>query len=98
MLASHTGNRGVEATGQSALASCDHQKMHVFPARTRKQDRRVGTPFIGSAKTGQNLFHTLGVWTCGFGSILGAAEFGRRDHLHGLGDLLGRFDRVDPVF
>jgi hypothetical protein len=72
--------------------------MNVIPAGARKQNGRVGTAFIGCAKTGQNLFHTLGVGTCRFCCILGAAEFGRRDHLHGLGDLLGRFDRVDPVF
>ena len=33
----------------------------------------------------------------GLSRSLGTAQLGRRDHLLGLGDLLGRFDRVDPA-
>jgi hypothetical protein len=29
--------------------------------------------------------------------FLGAAQSGRRNHLHGLGDLLRRFDRADAA-
>src|SRR3546814_20646314 len=36
--------------------------------------------------------------TCGLGRGLRLAQLRRGDHLLGLGDLLGRFDRDDPPF
>ena len=51
------------------------------------------------AGTGKDDIHLLVVATSerGLGRILCTAKLGCRDHLHGLGDLLGRFDRGDPV-
>ena len=72
--------------------------MHLILARAAKQHRGVFLSIIDCAKRGQDLAHALGIGASGLGCFLGATELCRRDHLHGLGDLLGRSDRVDPVF
>ena len=41
----------------------------------------------------EHLFHALGVRPRGLGRHLRAPQLGRRDHLHGLGDLLRRLGR-----
>ncbi|MOA67721.1 hypothetical protein D3C78_1950200 [compost metagenome] len=71
--------------------------MHLVLARAAEQHGCIFLPVIDGTKRGQHLAHALCIGTRRFGRFLGATELGRRNHLHGLGDLLGRFDRVDPV-
>src|ERR1035438_2477502 len=49
----------------------------------------------GGGDVAQDLAQHRAVGTGADGAILRAAQFRRRDHLHGLGDLLRVFDRAD---
>ena len=51
----------------------------------------------GSRQTLQQGLQLGGVGTRGHQPVLRAAQLGRRDHLHGLGDLLRRLDGTDPL-
>ena len=52
---------------------------------------------IPRARFASHLLHALGKGPRSLRGSLGAAQFRGRHHLHGLGDLLGRLDREDPV-
>src|SRR5690606_20511492 len=62
-----------------------------------KQPRCAASAYL-RGKRSHYIGEAQGIWTCGFGGRLRFTQFCRRNHLLGLGDLLGRFDRVDPSF
>jgi hypothetical protein len=97
MVTRQARDGGIEATGQAAFTGGDHQQMHLVSTRAAEQHGGVFLPIIDGAQRRQNLAHAFGIGTGSLRCFLGTAELGRRHHLHGLGDLLGRFDRVDPV-
>ena len=92
------GDVGVEATAQATFGGHHHQKMHLVLARPGQKPRRV----LGVPHRGRELFHhrveAFGVRPRHFRGLLSAAKLRRGDHLHGLRDLAGLFDRRDPVF
>ena len=87
---------GVEATGQTTVGGDQDQLDALFGAYS---EQGQFTGFVvapgGARNTGQHLFEHGRVRTRGNHALLGAAQLGRRNHLHGLGDLLRVFDRPD---
>ena len=69
----------------------------LVTAGAAEQRRCVLTPGIGGAQRRQHPAHAFGIGTRRFRRFLGPPQLRRRHHLHGLGDLLGRLDRGDPV-
>jgi hypothetical protein len=97
LLARQLDDRGVEAAAQTALGGADQQQMHLVVAGALQQRRRGRAVLGGAGEIRQHAFHLLGIGTRGLGGLLGAAKLRRRDHLHRLGDLPRRLDRVDAV-
>ena len=94
-LAGQAHDRGVEGAGQAALAGADQQQMHLILAGAGQQRRRAGRTRRRGGDVGDHRVHLLGVGPRRFGGGLRAAQLGRRDHLHGLGDLLRRLGGGD---
>ena len=88
---------GVERTRQTTLRRRDHQQMLLVATGAREQ--------FGAARADGDLrrqarhhgIQPLGIGPAGLSRHLRATQLGGGDHLHRLGDLLGRFDRGDPV-
>ena len=94
--AGELGDVGVEAAAQAALGGHDDEQMHLVLAGADEQLRRgvaVGAP----AEVAEHRIHALGIGARGGGRLLGAAQLGRGDHLHRLGDLPRRLDGGDAV-
>ena len=87
---------GVEGTGQTFIGGeQDELDAFLFAAGQERASRCV---FIAGGTVCQVCHHPLehgGIGAGGNDAILRAAQFGGRDHLHGLGDLLGVFDGAD---
>ena len=94
-LAREPHDRRVERAAQAALGGADHQQMHLVLAGAGQQPRRRIDVGDGRGDVAQHLLHALGIGPRGFGRRLRAAQLRRRDHLHGLGDLLRRLGRGD---
>jgi hypothetical protein len=73
------------------------QQAIVVPAGADHQPGRVFASFEGGRQVGHDRAHALGIRPRRLGGFLRLAQLGRRDHLHGLGDLLRRADAGDPV-
>ena len=84
---------GVEAAAQ-ALVRGDHHEQDALARPLLEQGMGVRVGARGHAV--QDLQHLPGVGPRGEHGVLGPAQLGRRDHLHGLGDLLRVLDRADP--
>ena len=91
---------GVECAGQATVGVGDDQQVDVILARARQQRRSAFARTTGNLgrKAGDDRFQPLAIGTRGFGRGLRLAQLRGGDHLLGLGDLLGRFDRPDPDF
>ena len=96
-VAGQPRNAGVEAAGKAALAGRHDQKVHLVAAGAAEQRRRVRAALIGGAERASTRVHALGIGPRGDRGVLRPAQLRRRHQLHRLGDLLGRFDRGDPV-
>ncbi len=91
-----TRDRRVERAAQATFGGEDDEQVHVVLARAGEKRRSAGARDArGDAR--QHRAHALGIGTGRLGRRLGAAELRRRDHLHGLGDLLRRLHRGDAV-
>ena len=87
---------GIERAGQALVAGDQHQQDALFFApREQRIFGRVLVAGDGRRHVAQHLAQQRAVGTRGDGAILRTAQFRRRDHLHGLGDLLRVFDRAD---
>jgi hypothetical protein len=71
--------------------------MDLILAGTGQQHRRAGRTCRRRRNVGNHRIHLLGIGPRRFGRALGAAQFGRRNHLHGLGDLLRRLGGGDAI-
>ena len=92
-LAREPHDRRVERAAETALGGADDQQMDLILAGAGQKLRpRVD---VGDRRgdVAEHLLHALGIGPRGFGRSLGAAQLRRRDHLHGLGDLLRRLGR-----
>ena len=98
MVLCETRDVTVEAPAEAPFGCQHHQQLHLIAARSGQQFRRA----VAFANRRRELCHhgvePFGIGTRVLGSFLGAAQFCCRDHLHRLGDLAGRLDRLDPVF
>jgi hypothetical protein len=95
VLAREPHDRGIERPAQAALGGADYQQMHAVAAGAGEQPGRGIAAFDRRGDRAEHLAHALGVRARGFGRRLGAAQLARRDHLHGLGDLLRRLGGGD---
>ena len=89
---------GVEAAAQAAVGG-DHEEQRLAAGARLARSSSSGCA-AGSTRDAR-LFSTRSI--CGrerprlLDALLRAAQPRRRDHLHGLGDLLRRLDRADPA-
>src|ERR1039457_3074768 len=87
---------GIESAGQALVGGDEHQQDALFVAPG--EQRVLGHALVagdGRGDVAQHLAQHRAVGAGADGAILRAAQFRRRDHLHGLGDLLRVFDRAD---
>ena len=87
---------GVESAGQAAVAG-DHQQQNALLRPPRQQRDLFAVVLLGRGlrHIGQHAPDDLRVGARRDHPVLRAAQLGRRDHLHGLGDLLRVLDRAD---
>ena len=97
MLAGELGDLRVEAAAQAALGGANDEQMDLVPAGAGEQGRRVIAPRHGGGEIGEHRGHALRIGARGDRCFLGAAQFRRRHHLHGLGDLARRLHRGDAI-
>src|SRR6056297_2083478 len=90
-------DRRVESAAKAALGGHHHEKMRLVVPGAREKLRRAFRPADRLSEAGDHRIEPLRVGTRRLGGLLRAAQFRRGDHLHRLGDLPGRLDRVDPV-
>jgi hypothetical protein len=84
---------GVEGAAE-ALVGGDHDQQRAAAAAVLQQRVRLG---VGTRGEGvEDLHHLARVRPGREHRFLGAAELGRGDHLHRLGDLLRALDAADP--
>jgi len=69
----------------------------VGPDAVARLQQRVVAGVGARGDAVQDLHHLPRVGSSGEDGLLGPAQLGRRDHLHGLGDLLRVLDRADPA-
>ena len=88
----------LNAPAQAALARADDEQLHVGRAGAAQAAAALpDCSVIAGGDVTEHPLHALGVGTRRLGRRLGAAKLGRRDHLHGLGDLLRRLGGGDAV-
>jgi hypothetical protein len=86
----------VEAAAQPLVGVHHHKEIALVRARTGQQ-ARGGIARHLAREARHHRGKARGIGPRRLGRSLGTAQLGRRDHLLGLGDLLGRLDRVDPA-
>ena len=86
----------VERAGKTAISGDRHQQVVLVLARASQQRRRIWHIRNRSGERAQHALHAFSIGARGFRLRLGAAQLRSRHHLHGGGDLLRRFDAVDP--
>src|ERR1019366_8396768 len=87
---------GIEGAGQALVGGDEHQQDALFVAPGEEGVLGYGlVAGYGGGDVAEHLAQHRAVGARADGAILGAAQFRRRDHLHGLGDLLRVFDRAD---
>ena len=91
-------NRRVEATAKSAFGRHDHQKMRLITSRPTQKRRCRFAVTHACRKFRHHRIEPLGIGPRRFCRFVSAPQLGGGDHLHRLGDLPGRCDRVDPRF
>src|SRR5262245_60208592 len=89
-LARKPHDRRVEWAAQPALGGAHKQEMHAAASCSNQQSRRRATIAHRGSNIAEHLRHLLGIGTRGLGRGLRTSQFGGRDHLHGLGNLLRR--------
>src|SRR5271166_5714000 len=94
-LARKAHDRGVEGARQAALAGANEQQVNLVLAGARQERRRARRTRRGAGDVGDHRLHLVGIGTRSFRDGLRAAQLGRRDHLHGLGDFLRRLGGGD---
>ena len=94
-LARQPHDRRIERAAQAALGGADHQQMNLVGAGAGEQARRRVAAGDAGGDVAEHAVHALGERARGFRRHLRAAQLGRRDHLHGLGDLLRRLGGGD---
>ena len=95
LLTRQANDRRVERAAQAALGGADHQQMDLILAGAGQQLRRGIDVGHRAGDVAEHLLHALRIGPRGLGRGLCAAQLRRRDHLHGLGDLLRRLGRGD---
>ena len=95
MVAGKPGDRRIEGAAQPALGGADDEEMGLVPPGPGEQPRRVVLALHRSGEVRQHRVHPRRIGARRLGRGLRAAQLRRRDHLHGLGDLLRRLDRGD---
>ena len=88
---------GVEGARQALVAGDQHQQDAPFLGRRASSGfgRRASSAAAAAATLRQHLPQQRAVGPRRDHAVLRAAQLGRRDHLHGLGDLLRVLDRAD---
>jgi len=86
----------VERAGEAAFRGRDDEQVDLVLAGARQQRRDARTARQLARQAGDDRLQPLGIGTTGLRRFLRTAQLGGGDHLHRLGDLLGRLDRVDP--
>src|SRR4051794_501579 len=97
VVAGKARDRRVEGAAQPALGGADDEEMHAVLAGARQQPWRLGTGDEARGKVAEHLAHMLRVRPRRLRGALRTTQFCRRDHLHGLCDLLRRLHRSDAV-
>ncbi len=86
----------VEAAAQTAVSGHQHQTDPLH--RGDRLEEGVDLRFYPAGHIAQHHGEGPGIRPEPFHAQLGAPQFRRRDHVHGLGDLLGLLDRPDFSF
>src|SRR6266571_1819878 len=84
---------GVEAPAEP-LVRGDHEEHDALVSPV--QEEGMGAGIRAGGQVPQHLQHLPGVGPGGEHGLLGAAQLGRGEHLHGVGDLLRALDAADP--
>jgi hypothetical protein len=85
---------GVERAGEAAVAGVDHHR-HALAVALLEQRVRVGAGHLG--QLADHVRQRRRVRPGRDDRVLGAAQLGRRDQLHGARDLAGVLDRPDAL-
>ncbi len=86
----------VEAAAQTAVGSHQHQPHPGYRLGLLKEG--VDIRLHPASHVAQHHGEGPGIWPEPFHAQLGTPQLRRRDHVHGLGDLLGLLDRADFAF
>src|SRR4051812_2047885 len=97
VIAGKARDRGVEGAAQAPLRRADDEKVPAVLARAGEEARRFRPRRDAAGEIAEHLGHALRIGPRRLGRALGPAQLRRRDHLHGLGDLLRRLHRGDAV-
>ena len=97
VVARKARDRGVERAAEAALGGADDEQVASVGAGAGEQRAALRRRDDARARLAEHRRHALGVGPRGLGRHLGAAQLRRRDHLHGLGDLLRRLHGGDAV-
>src|SRR6187401_257592 len=95
LFAGQPHDRRVERPAKATFRGADHQQMHSVGAGAGQQFRRRIAAGHRRGNRAQHFPHALGERTRRFRCSLCTAQLGRRNHLHGLGDLLRRLGGGD---
>jgi hypothetical protein len=88
---------GVEAAAQPLVAGHHKDQRVAVGPRLADGEQRVDRGIDARRDAGQDALHLRRIGTRVDDALLRAAQLGRRDHLHRLGDLLRVLDRADPA-
>ena len=92
---------GVEGAGKALVAADDDQQNALFGPRDKERVAEVAGFLVEEIDAAderlQDAGNHLRVGPRGQGALLRAAQLGRRDHLHGLGDLPRVFHAADAT-
>ena len=97
-FAGEANDVGVECASQTLVRCGNDEQMDVVLAGSGQQFGRLRADGDLRRDAGHHGFEAFCIGTRRLGCLGCPTQFCRSDHLHRLGDLLGRFDRVDPDF
>ncbi len=96
-LACEARDIGIERAGEAPLGRHHDKEMGVLLAGADEKRRGAFLRAEPGVQIGKNGVHPLGIGARGDRRLLGAPQFCRRNHLHGLGDLPRRLHGGDAV-
>ena len=97
VLARATDNIRVERTAEAAVGGRHDHEMYVVFSCADQKGRSPGILLQPARQTRNHCAHFFRVGARGFRRLLRAAQVGRGDHLHRLGDFPDRLHACDPV-